>query len=97
MDQWTDASGIKLDFVNPGKPNERAFIGSFNGKFRNECLNAHWALSVEDARRTIEECKVDYNEHRPPQTLAERFIRISCGYFFLFSRILSIKKGGQFS
>ncbi len=50
MNQLADASGIKLDFINPGKPNENEFIGSFNGKFRNECLNAHWLLSLEDAR-----------------------------------------------
>lgn len=69
MDQWADAKGIKLDFINPGKPNENAFIESFNGKFRNECLNAHWFLSLEDARRTIEEWRVDYNEHRPHSSL----------------------------
>ena len=69
MDQWADARGIKLDFINPGKPNENAFIESFNGKFRNECLNAHWFLSLEDARRTIEEWRVDYNELRPHSSL----------------------------
>lgn len=69
MDQWAHAKQIKLDFIRPGKPNENAFIESFNGKFRNECLNENWFLSLEDARRTIEEWRVDYNEHRPHSSL----------------------------
>lgn len=69
MDQWAGAKEIKLDFINPGKPNENAFIESFNGKFRNECLNIHWFISLEDARRTIEEWRVDYNENRPHSSL----------------------------
>jgi putative transposase len=69
MDQWAHGKRIKLDFIRPGKPNENAFIESFNGKFRNECLNENWFLSLEDARRTIEEWRVDYNEHRPHSSL----------------------------
>jgi putative transposase len=69
MDQWAHAKQIKLDFINPGKPNENAFIESFNGKFRNECLNENWFLSLEDARRTIEEWRIDYNEIRPHSSL----------------------------
>lgn len=69
MDQWAHAKQIKLDFIRPGKPNENAFIESFNGKFRNECLNENWFLSLEDARRTIEEWRIDYNEIRPHSSL----------------------------
>jgi putative transposase len=69
MDQWAFENKIKLDFIRPGKPQENGFIESFNGKFRDECLNEHWFLSLEDARRTIEEWRVDYNEQRPHTSL----------------------------
>lgn len=69
MDEWAHAKDIKLDFIRPGKPNENAFIESFNGKFRDECLNENWFLSLEDARRTIEEWRIDYNENRPHSSL----------------------------
>jgi len=69
MDQWAFENKIKLDFIRPGKPQENAFIESFNGKFRDECLNEHWFLSLEEARRTIEEWRIDYNEQRPHTSL----------------------------
>lgn len=69
MDSWAYQRGIKLDFIRPGKPNENAFIESFNGKLRNECLNENWFLSLEEARRTIEEWRNDYNENRPHSSL----------------------------
>lgn len=71
MDAWAFENKIKLDFINPGKPNENAFIESFNGKFRDECLDEHWFLSLEDARRTIEEWRIDYNENRPHTSLGD--------------------------
>jgi len=69
MDQWAYDRGIKLDFIRPGKPNENAFIESFNGKFRNECLSEHWFVSLEDVRKTIEAWRIDYNENRPHSSL----------------------------
>lgn len=69
MDQWAFNNKIKLDFINPGKPQENGFIESFNGKFRDECLSEHWFLSLEDARWTIEEWRIDYNENRPHSSL----------------------------
>lgn len=69
MDLWAFERGIKLDFIRPGKPNENAFIESFNGKFRDECLSEHWFLSIEDVRKTIEEWRIDYNENRPHSSL----------------------------
>jgi transposase InsO family protein len=47
--------GVELDFSRPGKPTDNAFIESFNGKFRSECLNAHWFLTLDDARLKMEE------------------------------------------
>jgi len=69
MDSWAFEKNIKLDFIRPGKPNENAFIESFNGRFRDECLNGNWFVSLEDARRTIEEWRRDYNENRPHSSL----------------------------
>ena len=69
MDQWAFENKIKLDFIRPGKPQENGFIESFNGRFRDECLNENWFLSLEDVRRTIEEWRIDYNEQRPHTSL----------------------------
>jgi putative transposase len=59
MDLWAYQKGVDLDFSRPGKPTDSAFIESFNGKFRAECLNAHWFLSLGDARTKMEEWRKD--------------------------------------
>ncbi|MCG6158343.1 IS3 family transposase [Rubinisphaera margarita] len=64
LDQWAYANGVTLDFSRPGKPTDNAFIESFNGSVRAECLNENWFLSLEDAQEKIESWRVDYNEHR---------------------------------
>lgn len=69
MDAWAHANDIALDFIRPGKPQENAFIESFNGKFREECLSENWLVSLEDARWTIEEWRLDYNNERPHSSL----------------------------
>jgi putative transposase len=56
---------VILDFSRPGMPTDNAFIGSLNGKFRAECLNANWFLSLDEARRKCEAWRRDYNEVRP--------------------------------
>ena len=53
MDIWASQRGVELHFIDPGKPNQNAFIESFNGIFRNECLNENWFSGLEDARRRI--------------------------------------------
>ena len=58
-------NGIKLDFIRPGKPIENAHIESFNGRFRDECLNEHIFASLQDAKQKIEVWRNDYNENRP--------------------------------
>jgi putative transposase len=65
LDLWAYHRGVVLDFSRPGKPTDNAFIESFNGKFRAECLNAHWFMNLDDARRKMEEWRRDYNEVRP--------------------------------
>lgn len=65
LDNWAYEHGVVLDFSRPGKPTDNAYIESFNGRFREECLNANWFLSLEDARCKIEAWRHDYNEVRP--------------------------------
>src|ERR1700674_2177851 len=72
VDQWAYAHGVALHFIEPGKPVQNAFIESFNGKFRDECLNQNWFVSLEDARRIIEAWRVDYNTVRPHSSLGYR-------------------------
>ena len=69
VDQWAYAHGVALHFIDPGKPTQNAFIESFNGKFRDECLNHNWFVSLNDARRIIEAWRVDYNTVRPHSSL----------------------------
>ena len=69
LDKWAYENKVTLDFSRPGKPTDNAFIESFNGSFRDECLNAHWFMSLEDARKKIEEWRRDYNEFRPHSSL----------------------------
>ena len=69
LDQWAYERGVRLHFIDPGKPQQNGFIESFNGRFRDECLNEHWFLSLADARRIVEEWRRDYNENRPHSSL----------------------------
>jgi putative transposase len=69
LDEWAYRRGIKLNFIRPGKPIENAFVESFNGKLRDECLNENWFLSVKEAKEIIESWRKDYNETRPHTSL----------------------------
>ena len=69
---WAEQRGIPLTHIQPGKPVQNSFIESFNGRFRDECLNANWFTSLGDARRKIEAWRIDYNRHRPHSSLAYR-------------------------
>lgn len=72
LDQWAYERGVKLRFIDPGKPSQNGFIESFNGKLRDECLNAHWFTSLTDARRIVETWRLDYNRARPHSALGYR-------------------------
>ena len=72
LDQWAFANGVRLHFIDPGKPTQNGFIESFNGKFRDECLNQNWFVDLADARRIIEAWRVDYNTVRPHSSLGYR-------------------------
>jgi putative transposase len=65
LDLWAYQRGVTLDFSRPGKPTDNAFIEAFNGRFRAECLNAHWFMSLADAREKVEDWRKYYNEDRP--------------------------------
>lgn len=69
MDTWAYERGIEMDFSRPGKPTDNAMVGSFNGRLRQECLNEHWFMSLQDARTKIESWRRFYNEARPYSAL----------------------------
>jgi len=69
LDQWAYEHGIQLKLIQPGKPTQNAFIESFNGKFRDECLNEHWFHTLSHARAVIRQWRTDYNECRPHSML----------------------------
>jgi putative transposase len=70
LKSWAAEHEVELDFTTPGKPTENGHIESFNGKFRDECLSQHWFVSLVDARRIIEQWRIDYNTVRPHSALA---------------------------
>jgi putative transposase len=72
MDAWAYAHGVRLEFIRPGKPVENAFIESFNGRLRDECLNTHVFASTIEAQRVLEAWRHDYNHIRPHSALKDR-------------------------
>ena len=71
LDEWAYKNNVVLDFIDPGKPTQNAFIESFNGTFREECLNENWFVSLADAQQTIEAWRVEYNTERPHSKLRD--------------------------
>lgn len=69
MDKWAYDNGVKLSFIAPGKPTQNAFIESFNGKFREGCLNENWFDTMDEAREAIEAWRNEYNSFRPHSSL----------------------------
>jgi putative transposase len=66
---WAHAQGVTLRLIEPGKPNQNAYIESFNGRFRDECLNEHWFANLAHARAIIEDWQREYNDERPKKAL----------------------------
>lgn len=66
---WAYENNVKLAFIKPGSPIENAFIESFNGRFRDECLNENWFVSLTEAKELIETWRLDYNQNRPHSAL----------------------------
>ena len=69
MDSWAYSNSVQLDFIRPGKPTDNAFIESFNGKLRDELLNAQVFFSLSDAQENLEQWRIDYNSRRPHKSL----------------------------
>ncbi len=69
LDQWAYEHGVELHFIQPGKPVQNAFVESFNGKFRDECLSMNWFVSLADATDRIERWRREYNGERPHSSL----------------------------
>jgi putative transposase len=72
VDQWAYERGVALRFIEPGKPIQNAFVESFQGRLRDECLDRHWFVSLADARHTVEAWRQDYNRVRPHSALGYR-------------------------
>ena len=72
MDLWAYRRNVTLDFSRPGKPTDNAYIEAFNGKFRAECLNAHWFMGLEDTTEKLEAWRRDYNEERPHSAIGNK-------------------------
>src|SRR5713226_5682615 len=72
VDQWAYQNQVALHFIERGKPTQNALIESFNGKFRDECLNQNWFVDLREARKVIEAWRVDYNTVRPHSSLGYR-------------------------
>lgn len=71
FDGWAYAREVRIDYIQPGKPIQNCFVESFNGTFRDDCLNAHWFVSLERAKVTIEAWRREYNEERPHSSLKD--------------------------
>ena len=69
LDTWAYEKGVELRFIEPGKPSQNAFVESFNGRFRDECLNQYWFVTLADAQCIIEQWRQDYNTVRPHSSL----------------------------
>ena len=69
MMMWAHRQGVELRLIEPGKPNQNAYVESFNGRLRDECLNEHWFTSLDHAKRVIETWRREYNEERPKRSL----------------------------
>lgn len=69
MVMWAYERGVQLRLIQPGKPNQNAYVESFNGRLRDECLNEHWFTNLLHARTTIETWRREYNEERPKKVL----------------------------
>lgn len=69
LDRWAYEKNVELEFSRPGKPTDNAFIESFNGSLRDECLSVNWFLSLQDAQEKLNAWKLDYNDYRPHSSL----------------------------
>jgi putative transposase len=72
MDLWASEVAVQIDFSRPGRPTDHAYVESFNGTLRAECLDAHWFTTLTEAKQLIEAWRREYNESRPHRALGGR-------------------------
>jgi putative transposase len=72
LDRWAYWNKVELDFSRPGRPSDNALVEAFNSRFRQECLNQHWFMSLEDARTKLTAWQLEYNTERPHSSLGYR-------------------------
>ena len=80
METWALEAKVRQDFIEPGKPVQNAFIESFNGRLREECLNPHWFTNLADAQGKIAAWREDYNTQRPHSSLGYQTPRKFAGH-----------------
>ena len=95
MESWSEQRGVRLNFIEPGKPVQNAFIESFNGRLRDECLNANWFVTLQDAKEKIGNWRKEYNEVRPHSSLAYRTPMEFAARFNPFAVPMMDKAGAQ--
>lgn len=99
LDKWAYEKNVELDFSRPGKPTDNAFIESFNGSLRDECLSVNWFLSLQNAQEKLNAWKLDYNDYRPHSSLGNLTPKSSskCNQKskFLYFRLVMLTGRGQ--
>jgi putative transposase len=95
MDLWAYRHGVKIDFSRPGKPTDNAYVESFNGTFRAECLDAHWFGTLTEARQLIEAWRREYNESRPHRALGERTPNEFANEFAASRELIDLQTAGD--
>ena len=91
VDLWAYPHAVKLDFSRPGKPPDNAFIESFNGTLRRECLNTQWFVSLVDAQHQLKAWRDEYNESRPHRALQDRTPAEFASNYAAMERIAEVK------
>lgn len=92
MDLWAYRNGVRIDFSRPGKPTDNAFVESFNGTLRTECLDAHWFATLAEAKQLIELWRREYNESRPHRALGEQTPREFARQFAAQRELLGLQE-----
>jgi putative transposase len=95
MDLWAYHAGVRIDFSRPGKPTDNAYVESFNGTLRMECLDAHWFGSLAEAKEIIEAWRKEYNESRPHRAHGERTPHEIAGEFAASREFTSTQTTGD--
>ena len=100
LDEWAYRNHVRLAFIRPGKPNENAYIESWNGKFRDECLNDHWFTSLKHARQVIAAWREEYNTERTHSSLGDitpaEFVAACCQRVSVTVSLTADSKSGPY-